>query len=61
MREDFQHWDSESLKERLLLVWDFDQACESAAAGFVNFARSHRVEKREILVPRKVKVAVPRE
>ena len=61
MNEDFETWDDEDLRERVDLVWDFDQTCEAAAAAFVEFARSHRAEEREILVPRKVKVAVPME
>ena len=58
MREDFASWETEALRSRTDLIWEFDQTCEAAVAAFVDFAQSHRVEEREILVPRKIKVAV---
>lgn len=58
MGEDFTAWEMEELRARVSLVWDFDQACDQAVTSFIEFAESHTAEEREILVPRKIKVAV---
>jgi len=60
MDADFEDWTYEDLSERVELVWDFDQTCEQAVAFFLEFATSHSVAEEEILVPTRVKVAVPR-
>jgi len=61
MDDNFLEWEDEELVDRVSDVWDFDQACESAVSEFVEFAKAHRVVEREILVPKKVLVAVSRE
>ena len=60
MHADFDEWATGDLRERVNLVWEFDRTCEIAVAAFIAFAKSHTVEEQSILVPRKVKVAVPR-
>lgn len=59
MEEDFTTWETKDLRGRVDLVWDFDQACEQAVTSFIDFATTHTTEERDILVPRKIKVAVP--
>jgi len=58
MRADYAEWDTGELRSRIDLVWDFDRTCEKAVSAFVDFVRTHTVIEEEILVPRKVKVAV---
>lgn len=56
--QDFESMSYESLRERVVLVKDFDKACELAIKAFVNFAKSHQIEEQEIMVPKTVRVAV---
>jgi ribosomal protein S27AE len=58
MGEDFLEWETESIAERVDLVWDFDKTVDKAIAAFVDYAKNYRVEEREISVPKKIKVAV---
>lgn len=58
IEEDFTTWEMKNLRARVDLIWDFDQACDQAVTSFIEFAKSHTTEEREILVPRKIKVAV---
>jgi hypothetical protein len=60
MGEDFAQWKTGDLRERVRLVLDFDQACRHAVTAFVEFARSHEVREKQIMVPKRIKVAVPR-
>ncbi len=55
---DFESWCYEDLRRRVALVKDFDRACGLAVEAFVNFAKSHKVTEEEIVIPRKIKVAV---
>ena len=55
---DFEDWSLSSLKDRLAVVWDFDQTCETACRCFLEFATDHRVEEETIMVPKKIMVAV---
>lgn len=59
MNEEFTTWDTTGLQCRVDLVWEFDQACDRAVTSFIEFAKSHTTEERDILVSRKIKVAVP--
>ena len=61
MNAEFSSWSADELAERTDLVWDFDETCEAAVAAFVDFAKRHRAEEKEVLVPRKIRVAVPRD
>jgi hypothetical protein len=56
--EDFLDWTSEQLKDRARLVREFDRICDACVGSFINFAKTHKVEEREILVPKSVRVAV---
>lgn len=55
---DYESMSHEDLLRRIILVKDFDQICDLAVKAFVDYARSHQVEEREILVPKTVRVAV---
>lgn len=61
MYEDFNDWSIGDLKEHVDLIWDFDTTCDMAVATFIDFVKRHTVQEEEILVPRKVRIAVPRE
>lgn len=56
---DFERMPYEELCGRAALVKDFDRTCEDAVRAFLDYVRTHRVEDREILVPRTVRTAVP--
>ena len=58
MQEDFSEWDTDQLRERVELIWDFNRACEAAVRAFVQFAKTHLVKEEQILVPRTIRVAV---
>src|SRR5581483_11473603 len=48
---DYEEWDTDSLRERAEVVWEFDRAVDEAIANFVEFCRTFRVEEQTILVP----------
>lgn len=58
--EDFDAWDLPSLKERLALVWDFDETIEEACGHFLSYALNTQPMEKTILAPRKILVPVPR-
>jgi hypothetical protein len=58
MGEDFEEWDTDSLRDRVALVKEFDRACAEACETFIEYARDHTVESRTILVEREVQVLV---
>jgi len=55
MREDFEDWDMESLRDRVNLVQCFDKLCDEVRDLFIDICRSYTVVEQEILVPKKVK------
>lgn len=55
---DYESMSHEELRQRVILVKDFDRTCESAVKAFVDFAKSNQVVEQEILVPKTVRVAV---
>jgi hypothetical protein len=57
--EDFEEWDDDSIKDRYNLVKEFDQACENACNSFLEFVKANTIEERTIMVPKKIRVAVP--
>lgn len=58
MDEDFSDWSTDQIRDRVDLVWDFDQTCARAVKAFAAYAKSHKVEEREIRVPKRIKIAV---
>jgi len=59
--EDFESWDTDSLKHRVDIVWDFDRTVEKVVAAFIDFVSSHKVVEKQIMVPKTIHVAVPAE
>jgi hypothetical protein len=55
---DYDSISYEELRERVVLVSDFDRTCQLAIEAFVNYAKIHEVQEKEIMVPKTVKVAV---
>jgi len=60
MHEDFSEWTNDDLRNRATLVWDFDQTCQQAVTAFVKFAQANEAREKEIMVPKRIKVAIPR-
>ncbi len=56
--QDYESMNYEDLRERVVLIKDFDKTCELAVKAFMDFAKSHQIEEQEIMVPKKVRVAV---
>lgn len=54
----FEDWTHEELSRRVVLVKDFDRTCNLAVEAFVDYAKSHKVEEQEIMVPKMIKVAI---
>lgn len=57
MEEDFEDWDTDSLRDRVNLVWDFDRAVDKCIEAFVDFVSSHVVEEKEVPCVKTVRVA----
>lgn len=55
---DFDEMEPCCVKERVDVVWDFDQTVEKCRKAFINFVKSHKVQEEEIMVPKKYRVAV---
>lgn len=61
MDETFDEWSTEDLKDRVDLVWDFDETCQSAVDTFIEFAKTHKIVDKTIKVAKKIRVAIPLE
>jgi len=59
-REDFEDWDFDALRDRLNLVWDFDDTVDCCIKRFIDFCTEHKVEEQEIMVPTTKRVVVAR-
>jgi len=55
---DFSEWATEDLEDRVRLIREFDRLCDACVRSFIRFVKTHRVEEREILVPKTMRVAV---
>lgn len=60
MEQDYEDWTTDALRDRVNLVWEFDQAVEDACHAFLDWAMTHTVQERTVYVPKKINVAVPR-
>ena len=54
--KDYEDWDTETLRNRVKLVRDFDNTC--AVQAFIDFCKTHKVKNKTISVPKVVKVIV---
>jgi hypothetical protein len=57
MGEDFEEWSTDSLRDRVKLVMEFDRMVEQCIAAFVNFCANHEAEEETYMVPKKRLVA----
>jgi hypothetical protein len=55
--EDLREWTTDSLRDRVNLVWDFDKTVNKAAKAYVDYCKTHKAEQREIMVPQTITVA----
>jgi hypothetical protein len=55
--EDFEGWDTDSLRKRVSLVMQFDRMVERCVAAFVAFCVNHEAEEETYLEPKKRLVA----
>lgn len=53
MDEDFQEWDTQSLKNRVKLVMEFDRMVEQCIKAFVDFCVGHEAVEETYMVPKK--------
>jgi hypothetical protein len=56
--ETFEDWDTDSIRERVKLVRDFDLTCDLILNEFVAYCERFEVKDETVLVPKTVKVLV---
>ena len=59
MGEDFHDWGIEELRQRVTLVQELDQLCDSIVSEYVDTVRNYRISEEEIFVPKTIKVLEP--
>ena len=59
MGEDFHGWEVSQLRERVKLVQEFDQLCDSIVIEYIDTVRNYRITEEEIYVPKTIKVLEP--
>jgi len=59
MGEDFHGWGIEELRQRVKLVQEFDQLCDSVVDEYISVCRNYRITEEEIFVPETIKVLEP--
>ncbi|ANA41822.1 hypothetical protein A2G06_16935 (plasmid) [Geobacter anodireducens] len=57
--EDYEDWSTDSLKALVDIVWDFDKTVDEAIRAFIGFCAENEAMDETVMVPKKVKVAVP--
>ncbi len=55
--DDVDVWDDEKICGRFEEVWAFDETVESACRDFLDFALSHKLVEKTVMVPKKIMVA----
>jgi len=58
--EYFEDWDTDSLRDRVDLIWDFDKTVDQAIKQFIAFCKANVVEDQEITVRKTIKVTACR-
>lgn len=56
----YEEWDLSHLRSRVKLVWEFGLTVEDACRSFLDWATTHKVVEETVMVPTKIRVAVPR-
>jgi len=59
MEEDFHDLGTEELRQRVKLVQEFDQLCDSIVNEYIDTVRNYRITEEEIYVPKTIKVLEP--
>jgi len=59
MYEDFDSWTLRELRERVDLVQEFDNLCETIVEEYFYICRNYRITGQEVLVPKTIKVLEP--
>jgi len=54
---EYDDWDTDSIKNLVDVVWDFDKTAEAAVQAFIDYAKHHEAEEETILVPKKIMVS----
>lgn len=55
--DDFEVWETDDLRERVSLIWDFDLTVERVVQSFIRFCEGHQRIEKVIMVPRTIQVA----
>jgi len=57
--QEFSDWSMDQLRERVKLVQDFDQLCDTVVAQFLDYCENYSIVEKDIMVPKTVKVLEP--
>jgi hypothetical protein len=57
--EDFRDWSLSQLQDRVKLVQEFDQLCDSIVSEYQSTCRNYRIAEEQILVPKTIKILEP--
>ncbi|RKY10330.1 MAG: hypothetical protein DRP56_01355 [Planctomycetota bacterium] len=57
--EDFENWTLKKIRDRVELVQEFDQLCDSIVDAYISTCRNYRIAEEQILVPKTIKVLEP--
>jgi hypothetical protein len=57
--EDFGGWSMDQLRERVKLVQEFDELCDTVVAEFLHYCNAYTIIEKDIMVPKTVKVLEP--
>ena len=57
--EDFGEWSMDQLRERVKLVQEFDELCDTVVAKFLHYCNAYTIIEKDIMVPKTVKVLEP--
>lgn len=57
--EDYEDWSTDSLRDLVAVVWDFDKTVDDAIQAFIDFCTENEAVEETVLVPQRIKVAVP--
>ena len=59
MGEGFHNWGMEELRQRVKLVQEFDQLCDSIVNEYIDTVRNYRITEEEIFIPKTIKTLEP--
>ncbi len=59
MGENYHGWEMYQLRQRVKLVQEFDQLCDSIVNEYIDTVRNYRISEEEIFVPKTIKTLEP--